>query len=46
MGIKSTVKNNDVLDELLKKYNLELVLEPMKEKKKQEKEKTQKEEKN
>ena len=28
MALKTSVKNNDTLDELLKKYNLELVIEP------------------
>ena len=32
MAIKTTVENNDVLNELLGKYNLEIVLEPKKEK--------------
>ena len=27
MALKTSVKNNDTLDELLKKYNLELVIE-------------------
>lgn len=37
MAIKTQIKNDDVLDELLKKYNLELVLEPNKKNEKKEK---------
>lgn len=33
MAIKTSIQNDDVLDELLKKYNLELVLEPKEQKK-------------
>jgi len=36
MAIKTQIKNDDVLDELLKKYNLELVLEPNKKNEKKE----------
>lgn len=42
MAIKTQVKNDDVLDELLKKYNLELVLDPKEKKKDSKKEKTTK----
>lgn len=42
MAIKTQVKNDDVLDELLKKYNLKLVLDPKEKKKDSKKEKTTK----
>lgn len=42
MAIKTQVKNDDVLDELLKKYNLELVLDPKEKKNDSKKEKTNK----
>lgn len=42
MAIKTQVKNDDVLDELLKKYNLELVLDPKEKKKDSKKKKTTK----
>ena len=42
MAIKTTVENNDVLNELLEKYNLEIVLEPKKEKKTKKQKKSKK----
>lgn len=42
MAIKTSIQNDDVLGELLKKYNLELVLEPKEQKKDKKKKKSTK----
>ena len=42
MAIKTSIQNDDVLDELLEKYNLELVLEPKEQKKDKKKKKSTK----